>query len=120
MNIYKARYDSIKFIIGKPSSFVSWFCPMLKPAFFVQNQYIFSEGQEVNMSYFMLSGKACFVLPFYSNSSYIDIDIGDHFGIIDIIGSANVSKFDLKNWIEHKKSLYRQFTIMALNNVEVL
>ena len=68
----------------------------------------------------MLSGKASYVLPFYSNTSYIDIDIGDHFGVIDIIGSANVSKFELKNWIEHKNSLYRQFTIMALNNVEVL
>jgi hypothetical protein len=54
------------------------------------------------MSYFMLSGSASFVIPYYSNSSYINIDIGDHFGIIDIIGSANVGKFDLKNWIEHK------------------
>ena len=107
MNIYKARYDTLKFIAGKSGSFVSWFCPLLKPAFFVRNQYIYAEGQEVQMSYFMLSGKASFVLPFYSNSSYIDIDIGDHFGIIDIIGSANVGQFDIKSWIEHKNSLYR-------------
>ena len=50
----------------------------------------------------MLSGIASFVLPSYDNVSYIGIDIGDHFGIIDIIGSANVGKFDLKNWIDHK------------------
>ena len=68
----------------------------------------------------MLSGKASYVIPYYSNTSYINIDIGDHFGIIDIVGSANVNKFDCKNWIEHKSLLYRQFTIMALNNVEVL
>ena len=54
------------------------------------------------MSYFMLSGHASFVLPSYDNTSYINIDIGDHFGIIDIIGSANMAKFDLKNWIDHK------------------
>ena len=102
MNIYKARYDTLKFISGKSGSFVSWFCPLLKPAFFVQNQYIYAEGQEVQMSYFMLSGKASFVLPFYSNTSYIDVDIGDHFGIIDIIGSANVGQFDIKCWVEHK------------------
>jgi hypothetical protein len=72
------------------------------------------------MSYFMLSGNASFVLPSYDNTSYINIEMGDLFGIIDIIGSANMGKFDLKNWIDHKSQIYRQFTIMASNNVEVL
>ena len=56
----------------------------------------------MQLSYFLLSGLASFVLPSYNNLSYIKIDIGEHFGIIDIIGSANSSQFDLKNWIDHK------------------
>ena len=68
----------------------------------------------------MLSGLASFVLPSYANTSYIDIEIGDHFGVIDIIGSANSGQFNLKNWIDFKNKLYRQFTIMAANNVECL
>ena len=40
--------------------------------------------------------------------------------MIDIIGSANTGQFNLKNWIDFKNKLYRQFTIMAANNVECL
>jgi hypothetical protein len=34
-HIYSSRYKKIKFVQGKSSSFVSWLCPLLKPAYFV-------------------------------------------------------------------------------------
>jgi len=36
----------------------------------------------------MISGDAAFVLPFFKNVSYIQIEKGDHFGVMDIIGSV--------------------------------
>ena len=46
--------------------------------------------------------------------------VGDHFGIIDIVGSILHSKVDLDNWINHKDLLQRQFTVMSLMESEVL
>jgi hypothetical protein len=45
---------------------------------------------------------------------YIKIDEGNHFGIIDIIGSL-IEEHECVNedWIKHKDLLRRQFTIMA-------
>lgn len=72
------------------------------------------------MIYFMLSGKANYVLPSYDNIGYIDIETGDHIGVIDIIGSAMTHNVSLNNWFDHKNLLHRQFTTMALDNVEML
>jgi hypothetical protein len=83
-------------------------------------EYIYSEGEEANMIYFMLSGKANYVLPSFDNVGYIEIDIGDHFGILDIIGSAINNNLSVSKWYDNKNILIRQFTIMALNNVEML
>jgi hypothetical protein len=77
MHIYASRYESVKFFRNKSRSFISWICPLLKPGYFAEMEYIYSEGEEASMIYFMLSGKASFVLPSYDNVEYIEIEIGD-------------------------------------------
>ena len=67
----------------------------------------------------MISGEAQFVLPAFENVGYIDISIGDSFGIIDIIGSAQSKDIEFENWFQNKQLLQRQFTIMATSQVEV-
>jgi len=37
--------------------------------------------------YFLIKGRAGFVLPKYKNATYIEISVGAHFGIVDIVGS---------------------------------
>jgi hypothetical protein len=120
MHIYASRYESIKFFTNKSRSFISWICPLLKPSYYAEMEYIYSEGEEANMIYFMLSGKANYVLPSFDNVGYIGIDIGDHFGIIDIIGSAINNNIPVSKWYDNKIMLIRQFTIMAFNSVEML
>jgi hypothetical protein len=61
---------------------------LLKPGYYAEMEYIYSEGEEANIIYFMLNGKANYVLPSYDNVGYIEIKIGEHFGTMDIIGSA--------------------------------
>lgn len=85
--IHEARYKRIKFFNDKQKAFISWVCPLLKPWTYNSKQYIYREGDEVDNVFFLIKGTASFVLPKYENTRYINLNIGDHFGIIDIIGS---------------------------------
>jgi hypothetical protein len=51
------------------------------------------EGDEVEGIFFIVQGSAAFVLPSYLNTKYIDIKVGDQFGLIDIVGSAHTNEF---------------------------
>ena len=67
----------------------------------------------------MITGSAAFVLPAFDNTSYIEIDVGDQFGMVDIISSAQNHEFDLGQWFNHKNQLQRIFTIQAKRDIEV-
>jgi hypothetical protein len=103
--IHEQTYKCIDTFKGRSSAFIAWICPLLKPQGFPENQYIYFEGDDVTNVYFLIQGKAGFVLPKYKNTSYIDITIGSHFGIIDIIGSILSAKIELDNWMMHKDKL---------------
>ena len=121
MYIHESRYKKIQFLNGKTKSFISWICPLLKPTTFEQNQFIYMEGDDVNNIYFLIKGMAAFVLPSYENTSYIEINSGNHFGVMDIIGSVVTnSEVEFENWFIHKDIIHRQFTIMAKKQIEVL
>ena len=92
MYIHESRYKKIQFLNGKTRSFISWICPLLKPYSFVQKQYVYQEGDDVSSIYFLIKGMASFVLPAYENTSYVNINRGNHFGIMDIIGSIVTNK----------------------------
>ena len=67
----------------------------------------------------MVKGNAAFVLPSFRNTSYINVLVGDHFGVADIISSAERNQFEIDKWYEKRSQLKRQFTVMAQNNIEV-
>lgn len=119
--IYEARYSQITFFKNRSASFVSWICPLLKPQLYGQNEYIYYEGDLIENICFVINGKAAFVLPSYRNSRYITINPGDHFGVIDILGSVSQhDEIDLNNWYDKKSLLKRQFTIQAVEDTECL
>jgi hypothetical protein len=68
----------------------------------------------------MIKGQAGFVLPKYENTKYIEIGIGDHFGLIDIVGSINKHEMHADEWISRRNMIKRWFTIIAESDVEVL
>lgn len=108
MYIHESRYKKIQFLNGKTKSFISWICPILKPLTFEQNQFIYMEGDDVNNIYFLIKGMAAFVLPSYENTSYIQINSGNHFGVMDIIGSVVTnSEVEFENWFIHKDIIHR-------------
>lgn len=102
------------------ASFISWICPLMKPEQYTENQHLYLEGDEVKCIFFEVTGSAAFVLPSFDNTKYIDIRVGDKFGIIDIIGSTQVNNLLENEWYNNRHLLQRQFTVMATKNSEFL
>lgn len=100
-------YKTITIFKKRTSAFIAWICPLLKPVPIPSNQYVFFEGDDVTSVFFLTRGKAGFVLPKYKNTVYIEIPLGAHFGIIDIVGSILHARLDLDNWMSHKDVLQR-------------
>lgn len=117
--IYEERYKKLKFFKDRSATFISWLCPLLKPQFYADDQYIFLEGDDVKHIYFLIDGVASFVLPSFDNTRYIDIEVGDHFGMMDIAGCARTQDFEMTEWYSKKHQLKRQFSVCAILNVEV-
>jgi len=63
--IHEHTYKKIDFFKGRSSAFIAWICPLLKPMPYPENQYIFFEGDDITNIYFLIKGKAGFVLPKY-------------------------------------------------------
>ena len=85
--IHENTYRKVDSFKGRSAAFIAWICPKLKPRRYPDNQFMYFEGDDINNIYFLIKGKAGFALPKYKNTTYIEIQVGSHFGIIDIIGS---------------------------------
>ncbi len=75
--------------------------------------------------YFLLQGKAAYVLPRFNNAGYLDIGSGEHFGHIDL---ANDKEY-LKNRGLSRRGkrrdssnvvLLRMFTVQAIETCDCL
>ena len=120
MYLHESRYRKIKFLKDKTKSFITWICPLLKPFPYSANQFVYHEGDDVDHIFFLTLGKCCFVMPSFDNTSYIQIAVGDNFGIVDIVGSSAQKEFELNKFIENINLLSRQFTVMATSDSELL
>ena len=70
-------------------------CPLLKPVWYDYFSYVFHTGDQILAIYFLQKGEAEFVLPRYNNQAYISLKAGNHFGLIDFVGSSYEYKFEL-------------------------
>ena len=69
----------------------------------------------------MIQGYAAFVHPSFRNTRYISIENGDHFGILDIVGTVSQNEsIELYEWYSKKHLIKRQFTIQAIIDCEVM
>jgi len=105
----------LKFFKDTSNAFIIWLIPLFKPQLFTIDQFILKEGDDITNIFFMNKGTAHFVLPIFNNQKYISVDDGDHFGLIDIIGSQFEIENDnnLDNWYNNRHELRRHFTIQT-------
>ena len=87
LHIHEQTYKTIDIFRNRQAAFITWVCPLMKPSTYPDKDYIYFEGDDVTDIFFLMKGKAGFVLPKYQNVPYIEITIGSHFGVIDILGS---------------------------------
>ena len=59
----------------------------------------------------MTNGNSAYVIPIYSNIEYMKIISGEHFGVMDIIGSTQFIGEDPDSWFDFKHNLKRQFSV---------
>ena len=109
--LYESTYKTIKLLEAESNAFVSWICPLLKQYIVQESQHVYFEGDDITNIYFMKSGSCGFVLPKHNNFKYINITLGSHFGVVDILASLlehDVPYHDvIDNWITRKDSLKR-------------
>jgi len=86
--LYEKTYSNITFFKGKTTTFIAWICPLLKSYVITEDEYIYFEGDDVGGMYFLKEGSCGFVLPKHNNVKYINVDIGQYFGIMDIVCSV--------------------------------
>ena len=70
---HENTYKKVECFKGRTAAFIAWICPKLKPRFVPDHQIIYFEGDNVNDIYFLIKGKAGFVLPKYKNTAYIEV-----------------------------------------------
>jgi hypothetical protein len=59
-------------------------------------------------------GNLNFVLPKFQNMKYVEIGVGDNFGLEDIVGSLlKHDDLNLSEWMQHRDKVVRQFTVMS-------
>ena len=56
----------------------------MKPLQVLEGAYIQKENDKLTHISFLKEGKASYVLPNYKNRDYININVGEHFGLMDI------------------------------------
>lgn len=121
--VYEQRYKHINFFENQSADFIVWMCPLLKPQFFNSSQFFYYESEFLNQIFFLTNGKAAFVLPRYQNVQYIKIRKGNHFGVMDIIGSIRDHDPDAEItscWFKLRTHLTRQFSVLSVGDSQVL
>ena len=67
----------------------------------------------------------CVLPPDYHEFKYVNFEVGNYFGLIDILGSCKAMDGDemnhwLDNWHKHKTDITRQFSVGSQSLVEML
>lgn len=121
MLIYSDNYKSITFLQHKPDAFINWLCPLFKPMFVREDQYVFYEEKDhFESMFFICRGQAAYVLPFRRNIVYVELQVGDDFGHVDVILSSITLGLPILGILQHKQFLKRCFTVQALGDIELL
>lgn len=72
MQIHKKMYENVNFFKNKDKSFIAWIGTVIRPFNVQEQEYICKEGEDIAEIYFLVAGKAGYVLPRYGNKMYLE------------------------------------------------
>lgn len=118
MNLYKDYYEKVRFLSQQNENFLGWICPHLKQVFMPAEDFIYFETDGIEDIFFLVKGRAAFVVPFLENVVYIEIEAGDKFGEMDIVNTSLQTQVSLDNVVKQlhttSKLLMRHFTVQSI------
>ena len=81
-------YKSVKFFTNRreDQSFIAWIGTVIHPFNVQEEEYIFKEQEPIVEMYFLVDGRASYVLPRFKNKEYFVIEQGSEFGHVDLFG----------------------------------
>lgn len=69
---------------------------------FQPNKFIYFEGDPIDYIYILSKGSCSMVLPKFDNKAYLKVEIGNTFGVVDIMGSCIKNDLDFDEWFNNK------------------
>jgi CRP-like cAMP-binding protein len=115
-------YKSVKFFTNrrKDQSFIAWIGTVIHPFNVQEEEYIFKEQEPIVEMYFLVKGRATYVLPRFKNKEYFVIEQGSEFGHVDLFGRRYpIDQLIIEN-SKKKNDLIRNFTCRAEDTCELL
>lgn len=82
--MYEEIYETIKIYRGMSVDFICWVCPKLVHVVYHEHDILYIEGDRLQSIYSLFKGNVSFVLPEFNFCEYIQVTIGDSFGLADI------------------------------------
>ncbi len=83
--MHKKITKKIQFFKDKPTHFIAFVGPLLKPLRVEKGKYIYKENDPIEEIFFLIRGRAAFVNPEIDNCPYLVIEPGYYFGEIDFV-----------------------------------
>ena len=81
-------------------NFLGWVCPLLRQNYLPIDTVVFYETDVIEDIYFLTLGNAGFVLPMQDNIVYIEVQVGDLFGQLDITLIAIQRQMDVQEMFD--------------------
>lgn len=134
MVIHEKMYSNVNFFQRKEKSFIAWIARLIRPMYVEEDDYVYKEGEEIiegkqcqspitAIVYFLVSGRAGYVLPRFENKCFLEIKKGEHFGHVDLGGEREFIepfKHLRRLTMINKDQMIRRFTVLAFENIELL
>lgn len=119
--IYKSTKEHIDFLRDKRLPFLSWFCPLLTPKRYEQDEVIINRNDKAEGINFSLKGKFNYVMKAPDCVKVMSIMEGQHFGMNDIVAIIISSDLvDQSNWIDHAHAIKCLGTVECMADSELL
>ena len=75
-------------------------CPLLKAWIVHENEYVYSEGDDIKVMYFNPNNCVSYVLPTFLNREYVCVSKGNDFGLTDLVYAIYNSSKTKKDFLD--------------------
>jgi hypothetical protein len=91
MSIHKKMYSTVTFLFNRDKAFIAWFSTVVHQMKVEELEIICRGKEDIMEIFFLVNGTAAYVLPRFQNKKYIEINMGAHFGHVELFGRRTLN-----------------------------